>query len=151
MFVLQYNECFWRTFMRVVSTFIPALPEKEISDRSKVLLMAFDTLVDDRNIVVGITVGKITGPTPDDAFVSEIGRRIIVRVADHHKLNYPESQVVMLAGVQTIGNAIKRVRNILRNAPDQCALLIVCADDKVYDAAFPALCVDFKSANMQAQ
>ena len=131
--------------MRVASSYVAPVFDEEMG--RKLLLMVFDTLIDDRKIVVGITVGQV-GATLEDTKVSPIGQKIIDQLAAHHKLNYPETVSVIVAGVQNVGNAVKRVRNVLRQTPDGAALLIVCANDKVYDAAFPALCVDFNSANM---
>ncbi len=135
--------------MRVISTFLP--PQFDESVGAKTVLTAFDTLVDEKSIVVGITVGLIKGPTVDDALVTPTGMKIIARVMDHQALNYPDAPVVVFAGVQTVGNAVKRVRNLLEKAPHHSTLIIVCADDKVYDAAVTGLGVDFKSANIKPQ
>lgn len=131
--------------MRLMSSYVAPVFDEDMGRR--LVLTVFDTLVDDRKIVVGITTG-VVGATLEDARLSPIGMRVMAQVMDHHKLNYPETAPVIFAGVQRVSNAVQRVRNVLRNAPDGAALLIVCADDKVYDAAFPALGVDFKSANM---
>jgi hypothetical protein len=137
--------------MRIVSTFLPGQPDKDLVDGpNKVVLMAFDTLVGEKSLVVGITVGKITRDAKD-AELSQVGVRVMHRVMDHHALNYPQSAPVIFAGVASVSNAVQRVRNVLANAPHQAALMLVCADDKVYDAAFPALRVDLKSANMDTQ
>lgn len=135
--------------MRIISTFLPAVFDAEFG--KKTILMAFDTLIDDKSVVIGITVGRLDGPTLDDVMVGAIGQKIITRLAGHHKLNYPQTSPVVIAGVQSVSNAVHRVRNVLRNVPDKSVLLFVCSNDKVYDAAFTALGVDFKSADMQAQ
>ena len=113
-------------------------------------MMAFDTLVDHRSHVVGITVGRVDGPDITEVRVSAIGQAIIERCGIHLARNYPQGAVVV-AGVASVGGAKERVRNVLAHAPDNSFVLLVCANDKVYDAAFPALGVDLQSANMKPQ
>lgn len=134
--------------MRVISTFLKAEHSPEMS--ADTLLMLFDTLVDQKSVVVGITVGVVQGNDLNAVRVSPVGQMIIDRLGRHMSLNYPEGPVV-LAGVASVAGAKERVRKVLAQVPDGAALLFVCANDKVYDAAFPALCVDMKSANTGAQ
>lgn len=135
--------------MKVISSLLPAKPE-EVSGGRPAVLMAFDTLVDEKRLVVGITVGRLDGPQLTDVRVSPIGQLIIDRCGEHMDLNYPDG-VVVVAGVAQVGSAKQRVRKVLSDAPDQAFLLLVCADDKVYDAAFPALNVNFQAANVGPQ
>lgn len=135
--------------MRIISTFLPAEPSALMQGRPTIM-MAFDTLVEQKSHVVGITVGRVNGPDLTDVRVSPTGLGIIDRCTRHMAQNYPQGATV-LAGVASVTGAKQRVRDVLANAPPDAFVLLVCANDKVYDAAFPALCVDSKSANMQAQ
>ena len=122
--------------MRIISTFLPA-EDSAIADSNPTIVMAFDTLVDQKSHVVGITVGHVDGPDLADVRVSAIGQTIIERCCAHMARNYPQG-VVVLAGVASVANAKDRVRKVLAKAPDKSFVLLVCADHKVYDAAFPA-------------
>lgn len=132
--------------MRIISTLLPPQEISLTSGRSTIV-MAFDTLVDEKSHVVGITVGSMEGPNLADVRVSALGQAIIDRCAAHIAQNYPQATVVV-AGVASVSNAKQRVRNVLAKAPPQSFVLLLCADNKVYDAAFPALGVDMQSANM---
>ncbi len=133
--------------MRIISTFLP--PETlAITSGRPTVVMAFDTLVDEKSHVVGITVGSMQGPDLADVLVSELGQAIIDRCTRHLAQNYPQA-ITVIAGVASVGNAVQRVRRVLAKAPPQSFVLLLCVDNKVYDAAFPALGVDFQSANMQ--
>ena len=135
--------------MRIISTFLPAEASTITGGRPSIM-MAFDTLVNQQSYVVGITVGAVQGPHLADVRVSPIGQAIIDRCARHRAQNYPQGAVV-IAGVASVPGAKERVRQVLAKAPPNSFVLLVCANDKVYDAAFPALCVDLQSANMQPQ
>lgn len=135
--------------MRIISTLLPPAKTGLIEGRLSVV-MAFDTLVDEKSHVVGITVGAMDGPHLADVRVSPVGRAIIERCAGHVAQNYPQGAVV-IAGVARVPGAKERVRQVLAKAPPNSFVLLVCADDKVYDAAFPALCVDFQAANVKPQ
>lgn len=112
--------------------------------------MAFDTLVDQKSYVVGITVGSLDGPNITDVRVSPVGQAIIERCGRHVTQNYPQAAVVV-AGVASVSSAKKRVCDVLAKAPNGSFVLLICANNKVYDAAFPALGVDLQSANMKPQ
>ena len=132
--------------MRIVSTFLP--PEQSaLTDNAPTIVMAFDTLVDQKSHVVGITVGSVQGPDIAHVRVSELGQLIISRCGSHMAKNYPQGAVV-LAGVANVTGAKERVRNVLAKAPPNSFVLLLCANNKVYDAAFPAIGVDMQSANM---
>ncbi|APF86902.1 hypothetical protein BCR16_08840 [Ralstonia solanacearum FJAT-1458] len=134
--------------MRIVSTFLPAAHDEDIGRRTQ--LFVFDALVGEKSLVLGVTVGRVDGPALDDVKCSAIGNKIIGRLATHHRLNYPDG-VVVLAGVQSVGSAKQRVRKVLTDAPDQAAVLFLCADPKVYDAVTPHLGIDYQSADPSAQ
>lgn len=135
--------------MRIISTLLPP-EESELAGGRPTVVMAFDTLVNDKSHVVGITVGSMNGPDLTDVMVSPVGQAIINRCAAHIAKNYPQASVVV-AGVASVTSAKQRVRNVLAKAPPDSFVFLVCANDKVYDAAFPALGVDFKSANGKLQ
>ena len=135
--------------MKTISTFLPPEKSSITGDRPSVM-MAFDTLVGQKSYVVGITVGRLNGPDIADVMVSEVGQAIIDRCARHMARNYPQGTVIV-AGVASVTGAKERVRQVLAKAPPESFVLLVCANDKVYDAAFPALGVDLQSANMNAQ
>ena len=130
---------------RIISTFLPPAPGK--NGEPAALLMAFDTLVNEKSVVVAITVGQVQGPNIVDIRASALGRRVIDRVDAHARLNYPDGSAVV-AGVAQVAGAKERVRKVLAQAPEHSCVFLICANDKVYDAAFPALGVDFQSANM---
>ena len=131
--------------MQIISTFLPAEPSELAPDRPAVM-MAFDTLVDQRSYVVGITVGVMQGPDLSQVRVSAVGQAIIERCTTHHRRNYPQG-AVLVAGVASVAGAKQRVRQILTKAPPNTLVLLICANDKVYDAAFTALGVDLQSAH----
>lgn len=141
--------------MNIVSTFVQPAPDtlghiKQIlgfdaASRQTFQLFVFDTLVDDKSLVTGLTVGEVRGNAIDGVKVTRIGQAIIQFMLEHHDLNYPGKPIVV-AGVQHVAGAVERVRQILKEAPQGAAVLIVCADDEVYDAAAPSLGVDYNSA-----
>jgi hypothetical protein len=133
------------TLLRILSSFLPPQPVEGLAP--KTLVMVFDTLVQQKRVVVGITVGKVQGPDLASVRVSAIGQNIINALASHMRLNYPQGAVIV-AGVAQVPGAKERVRKVLAQAPEGSGVLLVCADNKVYDAAFPALGVDYQSANM---
>ncbi|MBD9530429.1 hypothetical protein IB233_02125 [Comamonas sp. CMM01] len=144
-FCTIWTNYFGERALQVISTFLPPQAVDGISP--KTVLMLFDTLVDKKRVVVGITVGQVQGPDLRDVRVSPIGQNIINALGRHMDLNYPDSPVI-IAGVAQIPGAKERVRKVLAHAPEGSGVLLVCANNKVYDAAFPALCIDYQSANM---
>lgn len=135
--------------MPIISTFLPAEAEPAFEGRPAIV-MAFDTLVDQKSLVVGITQGVMEGPNLEGVRVSPTGQAIIDRCGRHMARNYPQAPVIV-AGVAQVAGAKERVRQVLAKAPPQAFVLLVCANGKVYDAAFPALGVDFQSAHQDAQ
>lgn len=135
--------------MRIISTHLPAAPEELLEGR-QTILMAFDTFVDEKSLVVGITVGHMSGPALSDVTLSEPGRLIVERCSRHMQRNYPQGTVVV-AGVAQVGGAKERVRQVLAKAPPQAFVLLICASGQVYDAAFPALSVDLQAMNVKPQ
>lgn len=138
--------------MRIISTFIPAerLPEGSPEAGANAIVMVFDTLVDDKSLIVGITEGVVEGNDLASARVSQVGQVVIARLERHRMRNYPQGAVIV-AGVAQVASAKERVRQVLAKAPHQAAVLLVCANGKVYDAAFDALCLDAQSANVNLQ
>lgn len=135
--------------MRIISTPLPAEASDLTGGRSTVV-MALDTLVDQKSLVVGLTEGVMQGPDLADVRVSAVGQLIINRCARHLKLNYPDATVV-IAGVAQVGSAVKRVRHVLAKAPPRAFVLLVCADGKTYDAAHTALNIQFQPPNERPQ
>jgi hypothetical protein len=132
--------------MNIISTFLPPEVSQALTDRPSVV-MAFDTLVKGKSHIVGITVGRVEGPDLAGVRVGPIGHTIIERCCNRMDEKYTEPCIV-IAGVASIGGAKKRVGDVLAKAPENSFVLLVCADNKVYDAAFPALGVDMQSANV---
>jgi hypothetical protein len=110
--------------------------------------MAFDTLVDKKSVVVGLTEGVVAGPDVSNARLSDVGQLVLARCRAHHRLNYPQGAVV-LAGVASVGNAKQRVRQVLAQAPEHALVLLVCANSKVYDAVFEGFGFDPQTAHQQ--
>ncbi len=135
--------------MKIISTLLPAEASSLVDGRAAVV-MALDTLVDQKPLIVGFTVGAMQGPQLTDVRLSDVGHHIVERCVRHQKLNYTDG-AVLIAGVASVGNAIQRVRQVLAHAPPKTFVLLVCANDKVYDAAYPALCIDLKSASGNPQ
>jgi hypothetical protein len=133
--------------MRIHSSFLPAAPEEVVGNQPTVL-MAFDTLVDNKGLVVGLTEGVVAGPDISGVRLTQIGSLVLARCMARHEINHPDGTVV-LAGVASVGGAKERVRKVLAQAPEHAFVLLVCANGKVYDAAFNALGIDPKSANQQ--
>lgn len=135
--------------MKIISTLLPAEPSDLVGGKPAIVT-ALDTLVDQKPLIVGLTIGALQGPQLTDVKLSQVGSLIVERCARHQDLNYPDG-TVLIAGVASVGNAVERVRKVLAQAAPGTFVLLVCADDKVYDAAYPALCVDLKSANADPQ
>jgi hypothetical protein len=134
--------------MRIISTFLPQEPSELTGDRPTIMA-AFDTLVDNKSVVVGLTVGSLNGPHIHEVRVSAVGQAVIDRCARHIGRNYPNAPV-LVAGVAQVAGAVKRVRQVLQSAAPQSLVLLVCRDGKVYDAAFDALHIDLQSARQDA-
>jgi hypothetical protein len=122
------------------------LAETGDSGVDKVQLFVFDTRVGEKNIVTGVTIGTVKGEAIDEVEVSPIGMAVIECMTAHHALNYPDREIV-IASLQQVGGAEDRVREVLRQVPSGFAVLFVCEDGKVYDAATPGLNVDYSSAH----
>jgi predicted TIM-barrel enzyme len=133
--------------MKITSTFLPPQSSELAVHNGQTIVMAFDTVVDQKSYVVGITVGTLNGPNLADARVSAAGLTIVDRCSAHHLQNYPQGSV-FIAGVANITNAEERVRKVLAQVPPDSFVLLLCSNNEVYDAAFPALCVDLQSTNM---
>lgn len=142
--------------MKVISTLVRPVKSTEerilailkdsgVTEAKEVQLMVFDTLVGTKSIVTGMTVGQVHGQTIDDVKVSAVGQAVIACMVDHHTLNY-NGKPFVVAGVQSVANAVDRVRQVLTKAPEGAAVLFVCADGKVYDAVMPYLGIDAQSA-----
>ncbi|MGS0742844.1 hypothetical protein ACVBEF_13560 [Glaciimonas sp. GG7] len=131
--------------MRVISTFLPTADWEE--PENQVPLMAFDTLIDDKNVVVGLIVGKTIGPMVGKAYVTLRGLKIIRRVIEQQQLVHATAMPPVFAQMEDVDIARDQVRELLREAPHQSALVLVCGNDEIYEAVFPALCVNFQSPN----
>lgn len=134
--------------MRIISTFLKPEPNAELG--ANALVTVFDTLVDDKSLVVGITEGIVQGNDLADLRVSKVGQLVIDRLRRHKQLNYPNGPVI-LAGMASVAGAKERVRKVLSKAPPGAAVLLLCANGKVYDAAFDGLGIDYASANVNPQ
>jgi hypothetical protein len=130
--------------MRIISTPLPAAPE-DLADQRQAIVMALDTLADDKSLVVGLVEGAIDGQRPDQLCVSPVGQAVLDRCSAHHRRVYPAGAVIV-AGVADSGSASQRVRQVLAKAPPEALVLLVCATGKVYDAAFTTLSIDFTAA-----
>ncbi|WP_168921863.1 hypothetical protein [Polaromonas vacuolata] len=133
--------------MQISSTFLSTQSSELAGYSGQIIVMAFDTLVDQKSCVVGITVGTLNGPNLGAARVSAAGLTIVDRCSTHHLQNYPQGSV-FIAGVANITNAEERVRKVLAQALPDSFVLLLCSNIEVYDAAFPALCVDLQSTKM---
>lgn len=140
--------------MRVISTFLRAASFEgtgvaAVAEQG--VLAVFDTLYGDKRLVVGITVGSAQSRHIDDVrLASPVGQAVMDRMLAHHALHYPGGAVV-LAGVAQVPGAKQRVGQVLAQAPDQAAVLLLCANNKVYDAAWDALGIDLNSARQDTQ
>jgi hypothetical protein len=135
--------------MKIICTPLPAQPE-ELTGGRPTILMALDALVNDKRMVVGLTVGSVEGPNLTDVRVSPPSQLVINRCSAVMDLNYPQG-VVIVAGVAQVAGAKQRVRDVLSKAPDQAFVLLVCANDKAYSAAHQVLNVNLQAANMRPQ
>lgn len=135
--------------MRIISSLLPAEPSDLMEGRATIV-MALDTLVGEKSVVVGITVGGMDGPDINSVRVSAVGQAIIDRGSRHMQRNYPQGSVVV-AGVAQVAGAKQRVRQVLAGAPPQSFVLLLCADNKVCDAAFGALGIDLQALNQRSQ
>lgn len=133
---------------RVTSSPLPVT--EQVDGVGDAVLMVFDTLVGNRHLVTGITVGEVVSANVFDTRVSPVGQHIIQVMAAHLQRNGLTGAFVV-AGVANRLTAPKRVADVLRKAAqeDASAVLLVCVDARIYDAAFPALNVDFKLPGQQ--
>lgn len=135
--------------MRIVSTPLPAEPLDLVDDRPAIV-MALDTLVDEKSLVVGLTEGVLQGPHLSGVRCSAVGNEVIRRCGRHMQLNHPQGAVVV-AGVAQVAGAKQRVRDVLAKAPPGAFVLLVCANSKAYDAAHAALGIDLQAAQQRPQ
>lgn len=140
--------------MRVISTFLPpeaaAVRVGPVAAGRPSVVMAFDTLVGEKRHVVGLAVGIVDGPDLDGVRLGAFGQIVLQRCLRHHQLNYPQG-IVVVAGVAQVAGAVQRTRQVLAHAPDQSLVLLVCRDNKVYDAVFPGLHVDLQPPHFNTQ
>ncbi len=125
------------TMRKIASTLIGAL----IEDGRRVVPAAFDTLMDGRHTVVGITVGTLTGPRIEDVRCSATGLLVIRAMGEHAARNGWNAPLGVF-GVSRRTGVAERIAHVLRGAPEHAGVLLVCADGEIYDAAFRALNVD---------
>ena len=130
--------------MRIISTPLPAAPE-ELTNGRQTIVMALDTLYQDKSLVVGLLQGALTTDRLDGLVVSPVGQAVLDRCGHHHRRNYPDGDVVV-AGVAQASSAAQRVRQVLAKAPPHALVLLVCSTGKVYDAAFAALGINPSAA-----
>ena len=135
--------------MRIISTPLPAAPS-DLTGNRPTIVMALDTLVDQKSVVVGLAEGIAQGPNLTGVLVSAVGQLVIDRCASHHHLNYPDG-ATLIAGVAQVGSAKQRVRQVLTKAPPRSFVLLLCANAQVYDAAHAVLNIQFQAANERPQ
>lgn len=135
--------------MRIVSTFLPAEPHPGMAGRPAIV-MALDTLVDQKAVVVGVTIGQLDGPTLNDIRLSDVGRTIVDRCSRHLELNYPQGAVV-IAGVAQVAGVKQRVGQVLTNAPQGAFVLLVAATDDVCAAVIKQLNIKHQPPGVGAQ
>ena len=131
--------------MRIYSTPLPPSADDLVNGLPSVV-MAFDTLVDEKRVVVGLAIGQVQGPDLASLELSNVGFMVLDRCVAHFRRNYPDAPALVF-GVTQVANAVKRVRQLLANAPDQSLVMLLCADHKVYDAAYTGLGVDAQAMN----
>jgi hypothetical protein len=135
--------------VRIISTPLPAAPS-ELADNRPTIVMALDTLVHHKSVVVGLVQGVAQGPDLPGLRLSAVGQLVVDRGARHQQLNYPHAPTV-IAGVAQVGSAKQRVRQVLAKAPPGAFVLLLCADGKTYDAAYAVLNIQLQAANEQPQ
>lgn len=136
--------------MRIVSTFLP-VSESDVRVAGRpAIVMAMDTLVDEKSVVVGITIGRINGQSLDDVVLSDVGRIVVDRCRRHMQLNYPDG-VVLIAGVAQVAGAKQRVRQVLAKAPPGALVLLVAAADDVCAAVIQCIGLQHHAANVKPQ
>lgn len=131
--------------MRIISTPLPAEPSA-LAEGGPAIVMALDTLVEQKSLVVGLTEGVMQGPQLSDLRLSPVGKLVVDRCRRHLQLNYSQGAVV-IAGVAQVAGAKQRVRDVLAKAPPHAFVLLLCANGKVYDAAYASLGIDLQAAN----
>lgn len=134
---------------RIQSTPLPAA-ESDLVPGRRTVVMALDTFVGQKGLVVGLTVGRMKGPDIADVHLSELGMLIVERCVRHQEVNYPDGLVVV-AGVAQVAGAKERVRKVLAEVEPGTFVLLVCADAKTYDAAQAVLGINLQSANQRSQ
>lgn len=134
--------------MQLICTYAPAVHDAELG--RDLICAVFDAFVEGKGLVVALTTGVLQGQALEDVKVSPAGQRVIARLSGYLDFRHPNG-VLVVAGVASVAGATQRVRKLLTQAPEGCGLLLVCADDHVYDKAFAALNVDLKSLQSKAQ
>ena len=136
--------------MRIVSTFLPPTESDVRVGGRPAIVMAMDTLVQEKSVVVGITIGRMGGKTLDDVVLSDVGRIVVDRCRRHMQLNYPDG-AVLVAGVAQVAGAKERVRQVLAKAPPHAFVLLVAAADDVCAAVIKAVGLKHQAPNIEPQ
>lgn len=136
--------------MRIISTFLPpSVTDIRVGGRPAIV-MAMDTLVEQKAIVVGVTIGRVNGQSLDDVVLSEVGRLVVERCRRHMELNYPDGAVVV-AGVAKVAGAKERVRHVLAKAPEHAFVLLVAATDDVCAAVIQSVGLQHQAPGVEPQ
>ena len=126
--------------MKINSTLLPPADWEEPGGLSP--LTAFEVRIDNKSLAVGIVVGKMIGPSMEDANVSPLAMEVVRRIIDYHQRNHAPDAPFVVAELTGTLAAVKRVREVFRHAPHRSALMLICANERVYKAAFSVLGVD---------
>ena len=130
--------------MRISSSVLPNAPWEESALQAD--LMAFDTRVNDRRLVVGIVVCEMDTPTLEERQLNPTSLGILGRIFMRRSFNYPGSPSGknVVGMVESVEHAVQEVKELLRNTPDHSGLMLLCKNRRVYEAAFPS-CVSIFS------
>ncbi len=134
--------------MRIISTLLPPLEDDVRVGERPAVVLALDTLIDDKSVVLGITIGQVNGQTLQDVVLSDVGRTIVRRGLRHAQFNHPDAAVVV-AGVAQLTGAKQRVRQVLAKAPEHAFVLLVAATDDVCAAVIKAVGLHHQAAHVK--
>ena len=126
--------------MKIKSTFLPPADGEELGGLAS--LTAFEARIDNKSLVVGIAIGTLTGPSKDEAQVNSLAMEVVNRVIDYHQRNHAQDAPFVVVELTGTLVAVKRVREVFRHAPHRSSLMLMCANERVYEAAISVLGVD---------
>lgn len=122
--------------MQIKSSLLP--PERGV------ILIALETLADDKRLFVGLGQGSIAG---GEVTLSDTGERCYARLQAHSRAQRPDG-AVHIVPIDRFARTRRLIREAFTAAEDGDMVFIVCADGSIYDAAFAQLNIEMRPGLM---